>query len=55
MKDLTTQRLIEITLKVKETFHICTGFPELDLFRSDCFKIMNEGIKELEKRGIKIE
>jgi hypothetical protein len=55
MENITTQRLIEVTLKLKEAFHICTGNPYLDTFRSECFKYMNKGIEELAKRGIKIE
>jgi len=55
METLTTQRVIEITLKAKEMFTILIGNPSYAEFRSKCFEVVNEGIKELIKRGIRIE
>ncbi|HII94851.1 MAG TPA: hypothetical protein HA367_03835 [Candidatus Methanofastidiosum sp.] len=55
METLTTQKVIEITLKAKEMFTILTGNPNYDELRSRCFQTMNEGIEELKKRGIRIE
>ncbi len=55
METLPTSSLIDLTVKLKEVFSLCTGKPELEEYRSNSFKLMNEGIDELKRRGIKYE